>query len=210
MNSSKRLFTYIPYKTIKSYKKFLMQFKQQFQKTNPDYDIVIKRLHLYYSMKLVTFDINRDQNLIVQFHVFIEPYTQQPLILYQTETVLVPIVDLNKQADSYTHLQIKRPYITLNFERYISVRQQELQTCKKIRYKFNCKELFVVKHKSKYSCASVIYFNLGPDIIKENCNFAYYFNKTDITPMVFDGGNKIISENWSDDKHIICNSNNNI
>ena len=48
----------------------------------------------------------------------------------------------------------------------------------------------MVKHKSKYSYASVIYFDLGPDIIKENCKFAYYFNKTDITLMVIDGGNK--------------------
>ena len=29
-------------------------------KTNPDYDIVIKRLHLYFDMKLVTFGIDRD------------------------------------------------------------------------------------------------------------------------------------------------------
>ena len=64
--------------------------------------------------------------------------------------------------------------------------------CKKIGYEFYCKELFVVKHKSKYSCESVIYFNLGSGIFKENCNFAYYFNKTDIKPTVLDGGNKII------------------
>ena len=30
------------------------------QKINPDYDIVTKRLHLYYDMKLVTFGIDRD------------------------------------------------------------------------------------------------------------------------------------------------------
>ena len=34
-----------------------------------------------------------------------------------------------------------------------------------------------------------------------------YFNKT---PTVFDGGNKIILANWIDDKHIICNVNNDI
>ena len=34
-------------------------------KTNPDYDLVIKRLHLYYDMKLVTFGIDNDKNLIV-------------------------------------------------------------------------------------------------------------------------------------------------
>ena len=51
----------------------------------------------------------------------------------------------------------------------------------------------------------MIYFDLGPDIIKENRKCAFYFNKTDITPMVFDGGNEIILANWPDDKHIICN-----
>ena len=80
----------------------------------------------------------------------------------------------------------------------------------KIGYKFYYEELFVVKHKSKCSCKSVIYFNLGPDIIKENCIFAYYFNKTDVTPMGLDGGNKFVLANWPDDKHIICNVNNDI
>ena len=94
--------------------------------TNPDYDIVIKRIHLYYDMNLVTFSIDIDRNLIIQFQVFIQPYTQQPLILYQIEMVPVPIVDKNKQADFYIHLQIDRPYITLNSETYISTRQQEL------------------------------------------------------------------------------------
>ena len=69
---------------------------------------------------------------------------------------------------------------------------------------------FVVKHKSKYSCESAIYFNLGLDIIKENCKFVYYFNKTDIPPMVLDRGNEIILANWLDDKNIICNVNNDI
>ena len=60
-----------------------------------------------------------------------------------------------------------------------------------IGYKFYCKELFIVKHKSKYSCESVIYFNLSSEIIKENCNFAYYFNKTNIKPTVLDNGNEL-------------------
>ena len=65
-------------------------------------------------MKLVTFGIDSNKNLIVQYPVFIQPYMQQPLILYQTEMVPVPIIDQNTQANSYTHLEINRPYITLN------------------------------------------------------------------------------------------------
>ena len=32
--------------------------KEMLIKTNPDYDIVVKRLHLYHDMKLVTFGID--------------------------------------------------------------------------------------------------------------------------------------------------------
>ena len=92
-------------------------------------------------MKLVTFGIDKERNLIIQFPVFIQPYTQQPLILYQIETVPVPIIDQNKQAHPYTHLQMDKPYIALNSETYITIRQQELRTFKRIGYEFYCEEL---------------------------------------------------------------------
>ena len=56
----------------------------------------------------------------------------------------------------------------------------------------------------------MIYFHLGSEIIKENCNFELYYNKRDITPTVQDGGNEIILSNWPNNKHIICNINNDI
>ena len=161
-------------------------------------------------MQLVTFCMNKDKNLLIQFPVFVQPYTQQPLILYQIQTVPVPIIDQNTQAQSYMHLQVNKPYIALNSETYISIRQQELRTCKRIDYEFYCEELFVVKHKSKYSCEGMIYFNLNDNTIKENCNFKFYYNKTDITSTVLDVGNEIILANWPNDKHNICNINNDI
>ena len=106
------------------------------------------------------------------------------------------------------HLQVRNPYITLNSETYISLRQLESRSSKKIGYEFYCEECLVVKHKSSYICA--IYFNLTTDIINNNCNFDFYFNRTDITPTVLDGGDEIVLANWLNDKHIICNVNNDI
>ena len=82
-------------------------------------------------------------------------------------------------------------------------------TCKRIGYKFYCEELFVGKHKTSYSCESAIYFNLDTDIIKENCDFKFYYNKIDKKPTVFDGGVEILA-NWPNHKHIICNTDNDI
>ena len=117
-------------------------------------------------MKLDAFGINKERNLIAQFPVFVQPYTQQQLILYQLEMVPVFIIYQTKQAHFYTHLQVDKPYIALNIETYISLRHQELRTCKNIGYEFYCKCLFIVKHKSKYSCESAIYLNLTSEIIK--------------------------------------------
>ena len=136
--------------------KILKEVRIAIAKSNKDYDLVLTRLYLYYDMKLVTFGIDNQRNLIVQFPVFVQPYTQKRLIIYQIETVPVPILDKNEQVHSCTELNIKKPYIALNKESYITLHTQELKMCKKIRYEYYCKELFVIKSKTRYSCTSII------------------------------------------------------
>ena len=182
------LITLIPPSKLEA---ILEQVKLVFTKTNKDYNLVLNRLYLYYDMKLVTFGIDKLRNLIIQFPVFVQPYMQKRLMLYQIETVPMPVLDRNKQAHTYTQLKVDKPYIALNDETYISLLAQELNTCKRIGYEFFCEELFVVKSKHKYSCASAIYFNLNPDDIRKNCEFTFYFNKTDVKPSVLDGGYKL-------------------
>ena len=75
--------------------------------------------------------------------------------------------------------------------------------------KYYCEELFVVWHKTQHSCESAIYFDLGADIIKDNCEFQYYFKRTDVKPSVLDGRHKIILANWPNTKYMICNDNQN-
>ena len=106
-------FSFASYKIAGNFKKV----KKTIQISNPVYDIGIKRLYLYYDMKLVfTFGISVERNLIVQFPVFIQPYIEQKQIMYQIEMVPVSIIDHSKQAHSYTHLQVDRLYIALNSE----------------------------------------------------------------------------------------------
>ena len=188
--------------------KILNEVRIAITKSNKDYDLVLTRLYLYYDMKLVTFGIDNQRNLIVQFPVFVQPYTQKRLIMYQIETVPVPILDENERAHSYTELKIEKPYITLNKETYITLHSQELKMCKRIGYEYYCKELFVIKSKTRYSCTSTIY--LESNLIKANCEFQYYYNKTDIKPTVLDGGFQIILANWPNYRNIMCLQNNKI
>ena len=130
--------------TPKKLQSILAEVKKSLHYTNPDYTLVLDRLHLYYDMQLVTFGIDKDMNLVVQFLIFMQPYTQTPLILYQVETVPVPILDKSVAAQSYTHLRIKTPNLSLNSETYISLNHQELRSCKKIGNEFYCEKLFIV------------------------------------------------------------------
>ena len=55
--------------------KILKEVRIAITKSNKDYDLVVTRLYLYYDMKLVTFGIDNQRNLIMQFPVFVQPYT---------------------------------------------------------------------------------------------------------------------------------------
>ena len=147
--------------------KILKEVRIAIAKSNKDYDLVLTRLYLYYGMKLVMFGMDNKRDLIVQFPAFVQLYTQKRLIMYQIETVPVPILDKNEQVQSYTELKIEKPYIALNEETYITLHAQELSTCKKIGYEYYCEQLFVVKSKTRYTCASAIYFKLESDTIKK-------------------------------------------
>ena len=48
-------------------------------KSNQDYEVVLNRLYLHYDMKLVMFGIDYQKNLIIQFPVFVQPYTQNQI-----------------------------------------------------------------------------------------------------------------------------------
>ena len=83
----------------------LLQVKTALTKTNKDYDLMLDRLYLHDDMKLVTFGIDDQKNLLIQFLVFVQPYTQTKLTLYQIETVPIPILDVNDKAQSFTQLK---------------------------------------------------------------------------------------------------------
>ena len=95
---------YLPNTLIKPKKlqEILTEVKRSLHIPNPDYTLVLDRLHLYFDMQLVTFGIDRDMNLLIQFPLFIQPYIQKLLILYQLEAVPVLILDQNQGSIIHT------------------------------------------------------------------------------------------------------------
>ena len=174
---------------------------QMVQKKNPDYVLTIKHVTKYYDMKMVTFGVNDGEDLVVAFPVFVQDHTRESMTLYELETVKVPITDTSLAANSYT--EVETSYIAFNNDYYIQLCIPELRMCKQIWHSYYCEELFLVKHKSKHSCESAIYYNLSKEVINEYCSFKYFYNTT-IMPSVLDGGPQILLANILTPKRLIC------
>ena len=172
----------------------------------PDYVLAAKHISHYRDMKMVTFSVDQQaHSLILTFPAFIKNYKQPPLSLYEVETVPVPIIDKNVKADSYSQVRIEKSYIAAGTDYYIQLRISELLMCKSIRYIYYCEELFVIKHKSRHSCVSAIFYNLGPATVIKNCKFDYYYNIT-VPPVILDGGRDVLLANFHGPRSLKCSS----
>ena len=172
----------------------------------PDYVLAAKHISHYRDMKMVIFAVDQQaHSLIVTFPAFIKNYKQPPLSIYEVETVPVPIIDKNVKANSYSQVKIEKSYIAAGTDYYIQLRISELLMCKSIRHIYYCGELFVIKHKSRHSCVSAIFYNLGPKNITQNCKFDYYYNTT-VPPIILDGGRDVLLANFHGPRSLKCSS----
>ena len=81
---------------------------------------------------------------------------------------------------------------------------------KSLAMNFICEELFILSINQAI-VVKVLFTSIWQyTLLKNNCNFDFYINKTDITPTVLDGGDEIVLANWPNNKHVICNVNNDI
>ena len=127
--------------------------------------------------------------------------------MYEIDSVPIPIPDKSTKANSYSQIRIHNPYIAVGEDYNIQLCMTELIMCKSIRYTYYHEELFVVKHKNKHSCASAIFYDLGPKMVIKNCHFDYYFNKT-VPPVILEGGNGLLLANFHGPRSLKCNSQN--
>ena len=186
----------------------LEEVRSMIRKQFPDYELADNSILHYHDMKLVTFSIDREtHSLIISFPVFVKDFRQPPLKLYKVYTVAVPVPDRNRKADSYTKVHINKPYLAAGDDYYIQLKMTELVMCKSIRYTYYCEELFVVKHKNHHSCASAIFYNLGPEEVVHKCQFDYIYNTT-MPPTVLDSGRSLLLANFHGPCSLKCNSNN--
>ena len=95
-------------------KQILNEVQNMVKKGHPNYALAAEHISHYRDMKLVTFAVDQQtHSLIVTFPGYIQDYRRPPLSLFEIETVPVPIPDENTKADSYSQVQVPKPYIAV-------------------------------------------------------------------------------------------------
>ena len=75
--------------------------------------------------------------------------------------------------------------------------------CKQIRYTYYCEELFLINHKSKHTCESVVFYNLTSSVVYLVCEFDYYYNMM-VTPCELDGSSHLYLANILCPRQLFC------
>ena len=167
-------------------------------------------IHTYYDMKLVSFMVDpKDKFMIITFPVLLKPARMNSFKLYEIETVHVPITDQDHAANTYTRVVITKPYLASGENYYIQLRIPELRMCKLIGFKYFCEELFTLKHRTKQTCESALFYEDKGEEIAQTCEFQYFYNKT-VIPSVLDGGDKIVLANMKESKRLNCYNSQNV
>ena len=102
----------------------------------------------------------------------------------------VPVEDDDHTIDSYTRVQITKPYIAANENHYIQLQITELRMCKVIQKDYFCEELFTVKQTNMNTCESALFYDMHLSKIQNYCDFNIFLNKL-VPPSFYDGGDKI-------------------
>ena len=86
---------------------------QLVHRTHPDYVLAIKHITEYYDMKLATFGVDSDGNMIVAFPVFVKDHTSKPKTLFKIETkypsltiIKLPTAILKSSTVNHTYLSM--------------------------------------------------------------------------------------------------------
>ena len=69
-------------------------------------------------------------------------------------------------------------YLAMTKENYFSLTITELSACKHTWHEYLCESIFLGKHNTSQSYLSAVFFDVPPDIIRENCDFTFIYHMT--------------------------------
>jgi hypothetical protein len=177
----------------------LDQIRSDIQDYYPEYELVMNSVQEYYDLPLTKFQYHKNQ-IVIQVPLYIRHYQQNPLDVYNLQTVHVPYnmnqklkVD-NPSPAPYTKLTPKSNLLAMSYSTYISLNYDQLHNCYHFGDLYLCQQTLLTQHSSKHTCESAIFYKLPHEVIQSLCNFTYFPNL--IPPArLLDSGTEVLLSN---------------
>ena len=184
--------------------KYLETTKDDLEDTAPEYDPVFTSVYQYYGNSLASFT-NTIDDLLLQLPILIKLKVQVPMLLFNIETVPVPLdaeTYLGEKGE-YTHIILETEYIALTDNNYIPLTLAQISLCAKIGYTYYCEYAHLLKKHTEHTCMSAIYYDQENKIKANQCKTIVTFDTTSESK-ILDAGNILILSNLQKPWTIAC------
>ena len=190
--------------------KHMLKFvEEDLQDNYVEYELAIKEINIYYDLPSVSYTMIKDM-IVIQIPIYIKHYNSEKLDLFHVTSIPVPFhADMQyPEANGhqpYTWIVPKHDMLAMSENKYMSVKSEEIQYCKKIADTYYCENLLLVTHKSRHTCESAIYWNATLDVIQENCDIEYAHEYLP-QPQILDTGELLLLAGIPGPWSIFCNA----
>ena len=173
----------------------------------PQYTRAFPNTAVYYTQPITR--VSRVGDMVVfQFPVYVRHYQEVPMDLYQMTVIPVPYQSdlaypLENEYNPYTMVRMSHDMLAMTEETNMPYNSQDLDLCMEVNQIHYCENLHLVQIETEPSCASAIYYDIDPLVIKEKCHIAYY-HKYKPEPTLLDGGNEILIAGVPDMWEVEC------
>ena len=208
---------YLTHSIIPPYrlKEILNAVSYNLEENFPDLEIIMKNLYEYYNMKLITFDTVQNNIITIQIPILLKEKGSEPFHLYKVNSLYVPYnLDGSENTQkAYTRIKLESELLGVHpyGKDYLSLDAENIENCFKIDTKYYCETSLMIKNRGYDSCAKVIYTDEPQHIIKERCDFKYFYN-IEPKPQVIVGKTEVLIANlplpWTFDCKDGVNQNN--
>ena len=189
----------------------IVSVKSELLTNYPGYELVTDSVDEVYDLPVHKYERMHGM-LIVYVPLYVKPSLQEPLNLFQVESIPVPyhlnpeMITVDENVNAYTYVPLTSNLLGMSTDTYIAIDEKQLANCVKFRQIHLCAKTFLIKHHSEHTCESAIYHRVDISIIKEKCNIQYFPNLNP-DPAILDAEDYFILGNLPGPWHVYCSEN---
>ena len=173
--------------------KYLEIVDDDLEDTAPEYEPVFTSVYQYYGNSSASFT-NTIDDLLLQLPILIKLKVQVPMLLFNIETVPVPLDAETYIGDKreYTQIIPETEYIALTDNNYVPLTQCKYHfVLRLLCTTYYCEYAHLLKKFTEHTCMSAIYYDQESKIKANQCKTIVTFDNT-LESKILDASNILI------------------